>query len=215
MKRFGILLLMLALSSLACETLLGTADQATNQPPADQSPVQPPVLQIPNLSGVTLGDVVRDEGCGYTFRKIPGYTLSGTPGWGYTMTAPGAKSDTGPAIDIFCVGSISTARTNDDVIKMLEADNSSTPEANPIIYSNQRNVTIGGVNAVSLDSTATTPDGIAVKGQAILAMVTPYREFAIVAEAPSDKWDETHPYFEAVVNSVTFFEPTTTPTTNP
>ena len=215
MKRFGILLLMLALSSLACETILGTADQATNQPPADQSPVQPPVLQIPNLSGVTLGDVVRDEGCGYTFRKIPGYTLSGTPGWGYWMAAPDAKSDTGPAIDIFCVGSISTARTNDDVIKMLKANSSSTPEANPIIYSNQRNVTIGGVNAVSLDSTVTTPDGIAVKGQEIFAMVTPYREFTIIVEALSDKWDETHPYFEAVVNSVTFFEPTITPTTNP
>ena len=215
MKRFGILLLILALSSLACKALLGDTDQGTNQPPADQSPVQPPVLQIPNLSGVTLGDIVRDEGCGYTFRKIPGYTLSGTPGWGYWMAAPGAKSDTGPAIDIFCVGNMGTPRTNDDVIKMLEADNSSTPEANPIIYSNQRNVTIGGVNAVSLDSAATSPDGITIKGQAIFAMVTPYREFSIVAEAPSDKWDETHTYFEAVVNSASFFEPTITPTTNP
>jgi len=212
MKRFGILLLILALSSLACKALLGDTDQGTNQPPADQSPVQPPVLQIPNLSGVTLGDIVRDEGCGYTFRKIPGYTLSGTPGWGYTMTAPGAKSDTGPEISFLCGGGFSIPRTNENVISTLTA---ATTGANRIIYSNQRNVTIGGVNAVSLDSTVTTPDGIAVKGQEIFAMVTPYREFTIIAEALSDKWDETHPYFEAVVNSITFFEPTTTPTTNP
>ena len=214
MKRFGILLVMLALSTLACKALLGDRDQSPDQAPAGQAPVQPPLIQLPNLTGVQLGDEFRDEVCGYSFRKIPAYTFDSTTGFGPEMSAPGADKEAGPQILILC-GVRPNARTNDDLVKQITGSNSGTPEANPLTYSNLTDVMIGGMNAVSLDIDGTTSGGIVVKGQVAAAMVTPYRGFAMIGTAPTDKWDETRPYFEAVMNSVTFFEPTTTPTANP
>ena len=71
------------------------------------------------------------------------------------------------------------------------------------------------MNAVSLDTQAqdTASSGtVAVKGRIVVAMITPYRSVGIQGLAPADKWEETRPYFEAVVNSFSFFEPTVTPT---
>ena len=211
MKRFSMFLILLVLMSLACETIMGKPSQATSQSPAGQAPFQPPVIQIPNLSGVKLGDEVRNEGCGYSFRKIPGYKYDQTPGWSEEMTAPGATSETGPIIFFMC-GTRATASTNDDLVKGLTANTSVT---NPNTYSNQKNVKIGGVNAVSLDAAGNEIGGITAKGRVIVAMVTPYRVFTMIGMAPSDKWEETRPYFEAVMNSISFFEPTITPTANP
>jgi hypothetical protein len=214
MKRFGILLVMLALASLACKALLGDRGQSPDESPAGQAPAQPPLIQLPNLTGVQLGDEFRDEGCGYSFRKVPIYGFDSTSGFGPEMAAPGADKEAGPQILIFC-GVHPDPRTNDDLIKQLTESTSGTPEANPITYSNPTNVMMGGVNAVSLDIDGTTAAGIVVKGRVAAAMVTPYRGLAIIGMAPSDKWDETRSYFDAVMNSVTFFEPTTTPTANP
>jgi len=222
MKRFGMFLIVLVSTSLACSRLQvnlfdtpapGVPGQAN---PSVLPPVQPPVLQLPNLSGVQLGDEFRDEHCGYSFRKIPSYGFDATTGFGPEMTAPGADTTTGPIIMVFC-GVFDYARTNDDLITKITSntDASGTPEANPIIYSNQRNVRIGGVNAVSLDTQAqdTASGGIvAVKGRNVVAMITPYRSLGIVGLAPADKWEETRPYFDAVVNSFSFFEPTIIPT---
>jgi len=221
MRRFGILLVMWALSSLACNSvqvnLFDTPAPALPTPaiPGALPPVQAPVIQLPNLTGVQLGDEFRDEHCGYSFRKIPGYAFDATTGFGPEMTAPGADIHTGPIIMVLC-GVFDYPRTNDDLIAELTANTSGgTPEANPIIYSNQRNISVGGVNAVSLDTQAqdTASGGlVAVKGRNVFAMITPYRSLGIVGLAPADKWEETQPYFEAVVNSFSFFEPTVTPT---
>ncbi len=229
MKRFGMFLILLVCASLACSSVQvnlfdtpapGLATPAIpGAPPPAQPPVQLPVIQLPNLSGVQLGDEFRDEHCGISFRKIPSWGFDATTGFGPEMTAPGADIHTGPIIMVLC-GVFDYARTNDDLITKITAntDASGTPEANPIIYSNQRNIRVGGVNAVSLDTRAqdTASGGIvAVKGRYVVAMITPYRSLGIVGLAPDDKWEETRPYFEAVVNSFSFFEPTVTPTANP
>jgi len=213
MKRFGIFLVMLALSSLACKALFGNGGQATNPPSEGQAPAQTPVIQLPNPSGVQLGDEVRDEKCGYSFRKIPGYQYDQSiPGLDY-MTAPGADQATGPSIFISC-GKPATSNL-DEWIKQATTNTSGTPEANPLTYSNQKNVIIGGVNGESMDIEGSGQGGIVVKGREVAAMVTPQRVVFMVGVARSDKWDETAAYFEAVMNSITFFEPTTTPTANP
>ena len=215
MKRFGILLLALAFTSLACETLFGNAGQATNQPPAGQVPVQPPVIQLPNLSGVQLGDEFRDEGNGCSFRKVPNYDFVQSYG-AAQMSAPGADRVVGPIIGVICgIRDKTKPATLDDMVKELRPDSSSTPEANPLTYSNQQYIKVGGVNAVSFDIKGTTSDGIALKGRIAAAMVTPYQSFVIVGEAPLNKWEDTRPYFEAVMNSVSFFEPKPIPTANP
>jgi hypothetical protein len=220
MKRFGIFLVMLALSSLACKAIFGNgsqppdqapAGQATNPPSEGQAPAQPPVIQLPNLTGVQLGDEVRNERCGYSFRKIPDYKLDQTAGVD-TMTPPGATTYGGQGIMFIC-GARNTASTNEDVIRELTTgltlNATGTPEASGLTYSNQRNVRIGGVNAISVDIGGTG------KGREVVAMVTPHRLLMVVGMALTDKWEAMRPYFEAVVNSITFFEPTTTPTANP
>lgn len=206
-------LILLVFMSLACETIMGKPSQATTQPPAGQAPVQPPVIQLPNLTGVQLGDELRDEECGYSFRKIPGYQYDQSmPGFD-SSTAPGADKDTGPYIIISC-GTPNTSNL-DEWIKGATTNTSGTPEAYPLTYSNRKNVTIGGVNGESLDMEGSGQSGIVIKGREVFAMVTPHRVFFMIGAARSDKWEETRPYFEAVMNSITFFEPPTTPTANP
>ena len=126
---------MLALSSLACVTVMGNAGPSPAQAPAGQAPVQPPLLQLPNLSSVQLGDEVRNERCGYSFRKIPDYQLDQTAGID-TMTPPGVTTYGGEAI-VFICGTRNTASTNEDVFtEITTASNlngAGTPEANPII----------------------------------------------------------------------------------
>lgn len=217
MKRFGILLVTLALSSMACVALLGKPAQSPAQAPASQATVQPPLIQLPNLPGVQLGDEVRNERCGYTFRKIPDYKFVQDEST-ETMTAPGADSSTGPMIGFLC-GTRNTASTNEDVIRELTTaptlNATGTPEASPLTYSNQKSLEIGGVNALSVDVGGTGDAGGTVKGREVVAMVTPHRLLMVIGMASTDKWEEMRPYFEAVVNSVSFFEPTITPTANP
>lgn len=216
MKRFGLFLLPFVFTSLACVALLGKPGQTTDQPSAGQAPVQPPVIQLPNLTGVQLGDEVRDEACGYSFRKVPIYGFDQTTGFGPEMRAPGADPTAGPSILLLCsVRDETEAETLEDMVKELTPESSGTPDPNAMTYSNRQNIQLGGVNAVSFDTAGTTSEGIAWKGRIVVAMITPSRRFGIIGAAPLDKWEETRPYFEAVQNSVSFFEPTITPTANP
>ncbi len=217
MKRFGMFFILLVSTSLACSRLQvnlfdtpapGVSGQAN---PSVLPPVQPPVLQLPNLTGVQLGVEVRNERCGYSFRRIPDYELDQTAGID-TMTPPGATTYGGEGI-VFICGTRNTASTNEDVLTELTTASTlnatGTSEASPLTYSNQRNVRIGGVNAISVDIGGTG------KGREVVAMVTPHRLLVITGLAPTDKWEAMRPYFDAVVNSVSFFEPIPTPTANP
>ncbi len=175
--------------------------QGETSPGSEVSPQQP-LVQLPNLFGTELGDEVRCEPCGFSFKKVPGYEFENDWEVINTMTAPGADEKIGPII-LLIGGVPNEGLTLDGLIKAMEDT--------PLTYSNQKNIKVNGVNAVSLDADGTI-DGMAIKGRSVGALVTPNQIFTITAFAPADKWEDLRPYFEAVLNSVSFFEPVPVPT---
>ncbi len=178
-----------------------------NEPQEEMSPgsevsPQEPLIELPNLFGVEMGDEVRCEPCGFSYKKVPGYTFINDWEVITTMTAPGADDRTGPVI-ILIGGTPSEGLTLDDLIKAMKDTE--------LTYSNQKNVKVKGVSAVSLDASGTL-EGVEVKGRSVGGLVKPNQIFTITAFAPADKWEELRPYFEAVLDSISFFEPVPVPT---
>jgi hypothetical protein len=161
-----------------------------------------PLVELPSLFGVELGDEMRCEPCGFSYKKVPGYTFNNDWEVLITMTAPGADENIGPLI-LLAGGVPDEGFTQDGLIKAMKDT--------PLTYSNQKNVKVDGVSAVSLDASGTL-EGVEVKGRSVGALVTPKQMFTIAAFAPADKWEELRPYFEAVLDSISFFEPVPTPT---
>jgi hypothetical protein len=177
-------------------------NESTQSSPDLEKTPQGPIVQIPNLFGVELGDVVRCEPCGFSFKKVPGYEY--TKDWDViiTMLAPGADEKIGPIIML--IGGVpNEGLTLDGLMKAMKDTG--------LNYSNEKNIKVDGVSAVSFDAEDTI-DGVAIKGRSVGALVTPNQIFTITAFAPADKWEELRPYFEAVLNSVSFFEPVPVPT---
>jgi hypothetical protein len=191
---------------------VNSIEEATTEPlgksvptsPEPQKTPQKPVIQLPNLLGVKLGEEVRCERCGFSFKKIPDYEYNNYEIF-QTMAAPGADHDAGPYISLIG-GTNAKYQTIDEMVKSMK-DNGDSGTT----MSNQKNIKVGGVNAVSFDY-AGTINGIAVKGRWVGALVTPKQIFSIVGMAPADQWGEVGSYFDAVMNSVSFFEPAPAPT---
>ena len=176
----------------------------SGEPAAPENAPEKPELQLPNLFGVALGDEVRCESCGFSFKKIPGYDYDDT--WNiFTMSVPGADVSTGPVVVL--VGGLNSNGMTLDEFKTLMASS----EGDEITFTDQKNIRVGGVDGFSFN-VETTEEGIAVKGRVVGALVTPNQVFAITGMAPTDKWAELSPYFDAVMKSVAFFEPVPEPT---
>jgi nitrate reductase NapE component len=161
-----------------------------------------PSIQLPNLFGVELGDEMRCEPCGFSYKKVPGYTFNNDWEVLITMTAPGADEKIGPLI-LLAGGVPDEGFTQDGLVKAMKDT--------PLTYSNQKSIKVDGVSAVSLDASGTL-EGVEIKGRSVGALVTPKQMFTIAAFAPADKWEELRPYFEAVLDSISFFEPVPAPT---
>jgi nitrate reductase NapE component len=112
-----------------------------------------PSIQLPNLFGVELGDEMRCEPCGFSYKKVPGYTFNNDWEVLITMTAPGADEKIGPLI-LLAGGVPDEGFTQDGLIKAMKDT--------PLTYSNQKNIKVDGVSAVSLDASGTL-EGVEIK----------------------------------------------------
>lgn len=169
----------------------------------EQKSTQKPLIQIPNLSGVKLGDEVRFENCGFSFKKVPDfqYNSSEMEGWGFcsspSMIAPGGDNKVGPIIIMIDDAGENGQTKYDEMIEKYKNDDS---------VISQKTTKIGGVEGISI-SGETTSDNITIKSQTVFALVSPNQFFQIIALAPSEKWEELLPYYDAVMESISFFEP--------
>jgi hypothetical protein len=179
--------------------------QPTVQPSiVAENPTQEPLIQLPNLFGVTLGDEARCDLCGFSFKKIPDYEYSDN--WIFQqMLAPGADEQTGPVV-VLMGGRTDQPLSKDEIIQKLKENETG------VTFSNQRTIKVGGYEAISFDIEGTV-NGTATKGRAVVSGVNSKQLFMMLGLAPTDQWEKVNPYFEAVMNSVSFFDPVSaTPT---
>jgi len=205
-------LLIWVLSTLACLPcgLLGGKEAAQPTPteiskPTTVAPTAPPEPTTPPeptpAPAAELGEEHRSDFGGFAFQTIAGYTLEEESGF-VSMEAPDADPEIGPTIMLMGSANEESATTQelyDEFVGDVAAD---------IEISEPREITVGGVPGLVSDVSGDS-EGTKVTGRLVIVAVTPTQSFIMASVAPSDRWDtELTPLFEAVLASVSFFEPT-------
>ena len=153
---------------------------------------------------ITLGEEIRSEEGGYAFLTIPDYEVE--TAFGITqMLAPDADSDNGPLI--FMMGSVEEENegfTLEDIFAAYTAE----LEGKGMEISNQREVTVDDASGLVADISGAGEGDTEVAGRVAVVMPTFTQNLYIISAAPTERWDdELAPLFDAVLASVTFFEP--------
>ncbi|HNR46440.1 MAG TPA: hypothetical protein PKO03_05180 [Anaerolineaceae bacterium] len=189
---FLAIILVLAVSLTGCGKTAVPTDA-----PAAQVTEAPAATPVPN--GPALGDPIRNEAGGYAFRPIPDYSIE-TDGAAVMLLAPDGSLDRGPAIML--MGS------NGEFLNGLTAADVLTQFVGEMPFD------MGAVEALSLQGVGGTTAELTGKsesqgllGRAAVLMPTSDQALLMIGVAPADRWEALAPYFEAVLNSIAFFEP--------
>jgi len=222
-KRSLILLatFLIVATTLACG-IFGGRDESTGMPgPTVQSnnvgPIDEPVEQQPldepasddnsveqsessHLPDFDLGDEYRSEEGGYIFKPIPDYEFEEFFGLA-TMVAPDAKEDLGPILML--IGGLNEEEiTSDEIINDFIKD----AESEDVEILDRREVSVDGISGL-LANFAGDIDGQHIIGRIVVVAVSPTQQFTMFASTPRDRWGEIESSFDAVLDSVQFFEP--------
>jgi hypothetical protein len=183
------------------EPAVAEAPAATETTPPEPTETTPP--EPTAASAVVLGEEQRSDMGGFAFQPIPGYEVEESFGI-VGMDAPDGDPDIGPAVMILSYAAEETM-TEEQLLDDLMQD------ATNLQISNQREVTIGGITGMAVDLSGTDDDGREIAGRIVVALPAPTQPFTMVGVAPPERWDgELEPLFEAVLASISFFEPVTT-----
>ena len=185
---------------------LSPAPQENSTAPMEpqSSATNEPLVEIPNLFGPELGDELRLEYCGFSFKPIVEYEKTD---WGciQTMSVPGA-GESGPSVDL--IGGPTEEKVADDFWT------TSLNDMEGLTSMNESKIKVDGKTGVNYELQGTV-DGVAVKSRFVGVTINPNQIFSLYAVAPIDRWDEVNTYFEAVMESVKFFTPVPRPTDTP
>ena len=202
-------IIVLALASLACQTIFGgVSEEGTPEmetaleqaePPGEEAAEDTPELRTPD---VALGEEYRNQAGGYSFDTIPGYDVENIFGL-EGMVAPDDEE-----VGILFMGAL-LKRENltldglyDFAIEEINID------LEDIQLTNKHSITVDGVSGYSVDLRGTNNGENAV-ARIVVVLISPEQEFIMIGQAPQDRWDsELDVYFEAVLATVQFFEPT-------
>lgn len=202
-------IIILAIASLACQTILsGVSDEGPPEmettpeqaePPGEEAAEDTPEAETPDVS---LGEEYRNQAGGYSFDTIPGYEVENIFGL-EGMFAPDDDE-----VGILFMGAL-LKRENltldvlyDFAIEEIDID------LEDIQFANKRSITVDGVSGYSVDLRGTNK-GENAAARIVVVLISPEQEFIMIGQAPQDHWDsEFDIYFEAVLATVQFFEPT-------
>jgi hypothetical protein len=143
------------------------------------------------------GEEYISESGGFSFIKVEGYDFNDSFGI-VEMTAPNATTETGPGIMVMG-GLMEQELTNDDLLESMKS------QASTIDIGKTKKTKVDGISGLLADLSGDY-NGIKIKGQIFMAMYSPKQQFVIMALSPEGQWKETEPVFEAVLDSVKFFE---------
>ena len=214
-KRCSIVLIILILiiSSLACGLLGGSDEPTESVVPADQSTENTAPQSLADESSsveseapqsapdVKLGDEYRSEEGGYAFQPVPDYAFEEFFGLA-SMTAPDADPERGPML-VLIGGTNEEEATQDELFNQFMQD----AEGEDIQILDQREIMVDGKSGILAEISGSDVNGLPITGRIVVVAVTPTQQFTLFASAPEDRWGEIAAKFDAVLASVTFFEP--------
>ncbi|MCA9921002.1 MAG: FxLYD domain-containing protein, partial [Anaerolineales bacterium] len=168
---------------------------ATEAPSATAVPTASPTPEIP------LGDEYRSDDGGFAFRTIPAYEVEEFSGF-VSMMGPNSDPNLGPAI-AFIGGLNDESATLEQLFEDFQQEIVADED---VRLANEHETTVGGVPGMTADLNGNV-DGKPVNGRIVVALVTPNQPFTMFGAAPEASWNEFAPMFDAVLASVSFFEP--------
>ncbi len=196
-------LLILTLVTLACG--LGGGDEEPTAAPPPTNPPVPTDTPEPPPPATELGEEYSSDFGGFAFQAIPGYTVEEAFGFA-SMEAPDADPELGPAV--LMIGSAVEEGTEAPVSNEGLYDDFTADLETGIQVSEPREITVGGRPGLITDVSGDF-EGVEMNGQAVFVAVSPTQHFTMFGVAPGERWHgELAPLFEAVVASISFFEPT-------
>lgn len=144
-----------------------------------------------------LTEYVYDEG-GFKFSPIPDWEVTCSIGI-IQMKAPDADPDFGPVFMIMA-GDNTQEMTNEEAFDKFKA---SSTEAE---LGKAKKVKVGGFQGLQAELTS-QQGGTEIRAIAVTSMLTPLRQFTMLASSPADRWeDEVAPYFDDVLSSIKFID---------
>ncbi|PKO00886.1 MAG: hypothetical protein CVU42_01875 [Chloroflexi bacterium HGW-Chloroflexi-4] len=147
-----------------------------------------------------LGEEYRSEIGGFTISKINGYNFEDAIGI-VNMTAPDGSIETGPGVMVMG-GIMEQELTNEDLLETMKT------QATTIEVGKAKKTKVDGVNGLLADLSGEY-NGVEIKGKIFVAMFTPKQEFIMMALSPEENWKELEPIYDELLDSVTFFEAST------
>lgn len=203
-------LLLLVLLSGGCGPKATPTPVPTNTPlPPTQPPptdtAAPPDTPAPTkVPSVDLDPEERVEGGGFAFRPPPGYMVDISEAEAFMM-APDADMSgplfmlTGGPLDELDMEGVAGV---DDLFDLLASE-----FAQEVDIGEPREITVGGSPGRAAQISG-APEGEELTGRLVAAMPSDEQGFMILGAAPVGRWEEEiAPLFEAILASVTFFEP--------
>lgn len=194
-KRWFLMMVVVVLlgASLAC-------GKAKETPTPEPTAVPPTATPAPTaVPAIELGEQVRNEAGGFAFQVIPDYDLFEEPGF-VDLVAPDGDADLGPLIS-FIGGYAAEGTTAEELMGMIEGDEESELKMSP-----PEDLSVGGYSGLMADLSSLYM-GEPIEGRVVVVIVDDMQQFVMFGGAPESRWEsELLPYFEAVLETVEFFE---------
>lgn len=205
--RVRISLLTLALVLAGCR---GTNPRPTTLPNSTTAPVVTgePASAAPQAEAtpaIALGDERRSEAGGFAFQAVEGYIVE-EQGALIALTAPDADPALGPA---FLLGGGPLAEPQ-AVDALFEAFLGLATRGSPDFEVGvRREIEVAGAPGLAAELVGAV-GGQPLLGRMVVARPAERQGFVLIGAAPAVRWEsETAALFDAVLNSVSFFEPVT------
>ena len=196
----------LVLASLACG-LGGSDGGEATEAPAATSTSAPTNTPEP---AVSLGDEYRSEDGGFAFRQVSGWNTEEFFGIA-SHSPPDADEDTGPTI-LLIGGLNETDYTLDSAFAEFTAEFGG--DGADMTFGEPYDLTVAGADARAMDISGSTPGGGQATGRVVVVLVTPRQSLVAFGFSRDADWDSyVSETFDAVVASLSFFEPAFDPNT--
>jgi hypothetical protein len=145
-----------------------------------------------------LGEEMRSDMGGFTYRAVPGFVQEEFFGV-VSLMAPDADPENGPML-LLVGGTREERLTPEEIYQQLS-------DQGEFELSATSPVTVGGKQGIQFDMIRDV-EGVRQKARVVLVMVTEAQEFNAIAAAPESTFDaDIVPVLDAMLGQITFFEP--------
>ena len=192
--------------------------------PAGISEIFNPFVQPSQPNEAKSGEEKRCEPGGFAFKTIPNYRTLEVLTCSDTTTVALESNDIdwdnpnyviGEGPEIILDGWALTSDSDPSFEKFVTRGNDDMRRRYNAAVSGESQVVVAGLMGIAYDYDYDLPGAGAMKARVINVEVSPRQFFFILCRSTVGEWDKTLAAFEAVTNSVTFFEPVPPPTQTP